>query len=101
MVQIEDIRPSNRIGKRYVALLDNGDRIHFGLRGGNTYLDHNNLQLREAYIRRHYANKIEHKLIHDRVPSPALFSAALLWSFYNPLEKTLAGNVKILNRLLV
>jgi hypothetical protein len=101
MVQIEDIRPSNRLGKRYVALLDNGDRIHFGQLNGNTYLDHKNIQLREAYINRHYANQIERKLIDDKIPSPALFSAALLWSFFNSNEKTLAGNVKILNRLLV
>jgi len=100
MPQITDVRPSNRTGKRYVAIMDNGDRIHFGLLGGSTYLDHHDMVKREAYILRHYGNQTEKRLIDGMIPSPSLFSIALLWSFYNCEKKSLPENVKVLNRLL-
>ena len=99
-MQIVDVRPSSRQGKRYMAEMSDGTKIHFGLKGGNTYLDHGNKKLREAYILRHYGNAIEKKLIDNLIPSPSLFSMYLLWSLANPAVKTLEGNVKLLNNML-
>ena len=44
----------------------------------------------------HLANKIENKLINDLIPSPALFSAFLLWG----PSKNLEENIKQLNNLM-
>jgi len=40
---------SPRKGKRYLAIFDNGKKTHFGQEGGNTYLDHQDKNKREAY----------------------------------------------------
>lgn len=97
---IVDVRPSGRQGKRYMAVMADGRRIHFGLRGGNTYLDHKNMALRESYIARHYGSEREKGLIDSLTPSPSLFSMYLLWSLANPEIKTLEGNVKLLNSIM-
>jgi hypothetical protein len=100
MPQIEDIRPSNRQGKRFAAIMDDGTRIHFGQLNSITYLDQHNKAMRDAYIARHYGSESERPLIDSLTPSPALFSIALLWSFYNSEKTTLAENVRLLNQLL-
>ena len=51
---------------------------------------------RENYLKRHLANKIENKLINDLIPSPALFSAFLLWGPSTNLEE----NIKQKNILM-
>jgi hypothetical protein len=97
---IADVRPSIRFGKRYVAVMDDNSRIHFGSRGSSTFLDHKNDALRQAYIARHLANGTEKRLIQSLTPSPALFSMALLWSFYDSEKTTLKENVQLLNSML-
>jgi hypothetical protein len=97
---ILDVRPSSRKGKRYMAVLGDESKIHFGLRGGSTFIDHRNLNLRNSYIARHYGSKAEKELIDTLTPSPSLFSMYLLWSFANPEINTLEGNVKVLNNIL-
>ncbi len=101
MPQIKDIRPSNVQGKRYVALMDDGKRIHFGLHNPvmGTYIDHKNPILRKNYLARHLANKTEKKLIESLTPSASLFSAVLLWSYPDEKITTLEENVSLLNRL--
>jgi hypothetical protein len=47
------------------------------------------------YWLRHYANKKEKELIDNFIPSPALFSAYLLW--YSP---NLRDNIEWLNKKL-
>ncbi len=79
--------------------MDTGKTIDFGYETSKTYLDHKDKAKREAYISRHLANETEKKLIYHLVPSPALFSYALLWSGLNPEITTLNGNVKLLNAL--
>jgi hypothetical protein len=81
--------------KRYRAIMDDGKKYDFGLLGGETYLDHRDANKRRAYWARHYANETEKKLIDNLVPSPALFSAYLLWGGHSDLDK----NVKELNNL--
>ena len=51
------IKPSTRKDKRYEAIFNNGKIIHFGLRGGNTYIDHGDKIKRENYIKRHAVNE--------------------------------------------
>ena len=75
--------------------LDNGRSYDFGLKGGKTYIDHYDKRLRTNYWKRHLANRIEHDRIMNHIPSPALFSAMLLWGDSTSLSR----NIQILNRL--
>lgn len=79
LIQIIDIQPSTRENKRYVAFLSNGEKIHFGLKTGSTYIDHKNKEKRYAYIRRHSTNPKEEYLIKHITPSPAVLSLYILW----------------------
>ena len=81
--------------KRYRITMDNGKKYDFGLRGGQTYLDHHDKTLRKNYWKRHLANKTEKQLITNLVPSPSLFSALLLWGESTSLET----NIRKLNEL--
>ena len=66
---IVNIEPSKNKNQRFEVTLDDGRKFNFGLKDGQTYIDHH-----ENYLKRHLANKIENKLINDLIPSPALFS---------------------------
>ena len=52
-----EIVDSNRKGKRFVAVFKNGEKIHFGQAGGNTYIDHGDTKKRDAYLARHGAGR--------------------------------------------
>jgi hypothetical protein len=65
----------------------------FGLPGGSTYIDGAGERVRRNYLLRHMANKTEAHLINNLIPSPALFSARLLWGESPDLMK----NVEMLN----
>jgi hypothetical protein len=82
--------------KRFRVHLSNFTHFDFGLHGASTYIDHYNKKLKSNYQARHYANKTEHYLIDNLIPSPALFSYYLLWGPYISLYK----NVRYLNNLL-
>lgn len=87
---------SPKLMKRYRVFLDNGKVFDFGLDKGETYIDHHNKQLRDAYRARHLGNKTEYDLIKNLVPSPSLMSYYLLWG-----ESTnIIDNIKYLNKLL-
>jgi len=47
------IRPSIRKDKRFEAVFPDYSKINFGLKGGNTYIDHGDKKKRENYIKRH------------------------------------------------
>jgi hypothetical protein len=94
---IVDIKASPLKTKRYRVFMDNGKYYDFGLKNGNTYLDHHDKVIRENYIKRHYANPIENKLIDNLIPSPALFSMYLLWGKYTALK----DNINHLNNLWI
>jgi hypothetical protein len=51
------ITQSNRKDKRYLATFDNGTKIHFGLKDGQTYIDHLDKKKRSAYLKRHMKNE--------------------------------------------
>jgi hypothetical protein len=94
---IIDIKYSNRKDKRFKVLMDDGEVYHFGLKDGQTYIDHNDINKRDAYVKRHMASKIEYDLISNVIPSPSLFSIYLLWGPY----KTLEQNIDYLNDLFI
>jgi hypothetical protein len=93
------VEPSPLKYKRYratVKLHDNTIReIHFGLKGGTTYIDGRTKVERENYLKRHLANATENKLINELIPSPSLLSAYLLWGPSKSLDK----NINELNKL--
>jgi len=92
---IVDIQPSPIKHKRFRVTMDNGKQYDFGLDTGSTYIDHHNKIKRLNYWSRHYSNPIERRLINNLVPSPALFSAYLLWGESTDLNK----NINHLNML--
>lgn len=51
------ITQSNRADKRYMATFENGTKIHFGLKDGQTYIDHMDKDKRSAYLKRHAKNE--------------------------------------------
>ena len=99
MVQIFKIERSNRLSKRFKAVMDNQKEYHFGQEHSDgshpiTYVDGATKEKRNNYLKRHFANKIEANLIQNLIPSPSLFSYYLLWN-----TPSLNENVKILNNL--
>ena len=76
------IKPSTRINKRYQAVFNNGKIIHFGLRGGNTYIDHGDKIKRENYIKRHAVNED-----FSNPYSASALSRYLLWGDYKTLDE--------------
>ena len=85
------IKPSTRKDKRYQATFNNGKIIHFGLRGGNTYIDHGDKIKRENYINRHKKNEDWTKV---NAGSLAKF---LLWGDYTTLEQNHNAYMKKFN----
>jgi hypothetical protein len=90
---IIDIKNSPAKNKRYRVFLDTGKHYDFGLKDGHTYIDEGDVKKRTDYWQRHMANKKENNLVRNLVPSPALFSAMLLWGISTSLEE----NIKYLN----
>jgi len=74
--------------------MDDGKYYDFGLEFGRTYIDHKDKIKRENYRKRHYAQ--EKKLIDNLIPSPSLFSWALLWGDSTNIHE----NIKELNKML-
>ena len=82
--------------KKYRAIMSDGSKIDFGLKGSSTYLDHKDETKRKNYRVRHIANNREHYLIKHLIPSPALLSFYLLWGPYDNLHH----NIQYLNEML-
>jgi len=95
IVQIVDLMNSNKDNKRYKVILNNGKSYDFGLKGASTFLEHHDPKKRSAYWARHFKNPLEQHLIASLTPSPALFSASLLWGPYTDIHK----NIKHLNEI--
>ncbi len=87
---IVNIEKSHVKNKRYRVTLDTGKTYDFGLLGGETYIDHHDKIKRQNYWARHYANPAEKELIDNFTPSPATFSAYLLWGNHKTLDKNIA-----------
>ena len=93
IIKLED---SQLKSKRFKVYLDNNEHYDFGLRTGETYIDHHNKVKRDNYRRRHYNSSREQPYIINLIPSPALFSYYLLWGESTSLQQ----NVKSLNKIL-
>jgi hypothetical protein len=97
MVQILKLERSNKLGKRFKVILDNGQEFHFGQEFPDgthptTFIDGASVNKKNNYIKRHIGNRTEAKLIQNLVPSPSVFSLYLLWN-----TNSMSDNIKILN----
>jgi hypothetical protein len=92
---IVSILPSPLKHKRFRVILNNGKHYDFGLDIGRTYIDHHDEVKRKNYWSRHYVGQ-EKKLIDNLTPSPALFSAYILWGN----DTDLYENIDELNKVL-
>lgn len=100
VISIEELVTSTRKDKRFAITLNEHGKIntyHFGLKSGTTFIDHGDEKKREAYIARHMGNKKEKHLISNLIPSPALFSAKLLWGQTMDIISNLIGLQKEFN----
>lgn len=67
----------------------------FGLKDAkNTWIDGASEAVRDAYLKRHMGNETERRLITERIASPALFSARLIWG----RSRDINANIRELNR---
>jgi hypothetical protein len=100
-MEIIELTKSPKDNKRYRIVLEDedGKQKHwdFGAEGGSTFIDHADPKKRYNYLRRHLANPTERARIWGGVPSPALFSAVLLWGQTSDLTKQIITLQKILN----
>lgn len=83
------IYSSDRPTKRYKVKYNN-KWVHFGSRDGSTYIDHQNQQLKNAWLARHS------KLSNFSDPSkPSFWSRYILWN-----KKTLSSSIQdVRNRI--
>ncbi len=98
MIQIIDIKTSSRDSKRYEATLNVDGKektIHFGQKGGSTFIDHGDTLKRANYRARHLASKREGKYIRDLAPSPAVLSFWILWGD----SDSLITNIRALQKM--
>lgn len=74
-MKLVEIVPSSRADKRLMALFDSGVKVHFGLRGGSTFIDHHDEVKKENYIKRHRVNEDW-----SRPDSAGTLSRYVLWN---------------------
>jgi hypothetical protein len=102
MIEILEVINSPRQNKRFRVMINQDGKVKhydFGLDTGSTYIDHTDNAKRDAYRKRHYANKKEKELIDNLIPSPALFSAALLWGDSEDITENIVALQKLFNSL--
>lgn len=75
------IRPSSRKDKRFQAIFPDKSIINFGLKSGNTYIDHGDKKKRENYIKRHQVNEDWSKI------NPGSLSRYILWGDSSNIDK--------------
>jgi len=95
-MKILNISDSPLKTKRFRVYLDNNKHYDFGLKTGQTYIDHKDKTKRRNYQLRHYNSKREQHFISELIPSPALFSYYILWGESTSIRK----NIQNLNKLL-
>ena len=85
-----DVVKSNRKNKRFMAIFSNGKKIHFGLKGGSTYIDHHEILKRLNYLKRHEVNENW-----DDPYTAGALSSYFLWGN----NTTLKDNIKEFNKV--
>lgn len=97
---ISNLRASPLANKRFRILYTapDGTSSHydFGMPGAKTFVDGASEDTRRNYLARHLANPIEKRLIRNKIPSPSLFAAYILWGDTRDIGK----NIRRLNSLL-
>ena len=88
------VEKSNRKNKRYVAIFNDGNRIHFGFKGGSTYLDHKDKTKRKNYIARH---EVLEKKFYNDPRRPATLSRFILWGDATNLNQAIKDYEKKFN----
>jgi hypothetical protein len=97
MIEIIELSNSTKDGKRFRITLNMDGKIKswdFGSDVGETFIDHGDPVKRRNYLKRHLANAKERERIENCIPSPALFSADLLWG----LTPDLTENIILLQK---
>ena len=97
-MKILNITDSPLKTKRFRVYLDNNKHYDFGLKTGQTYIDHRDKVKRHNYQVRHYNSKREQPYIKNIIPSPALFSYYLLWGSSVSIKKNIQQVNKLLNQ---
>ena len=83
-MKFESLTPSSRKTKRFRIEFSHPKKIiHFGQRGGNTYIDHKDDLKRENYLKRHLANEDWSEV------NAGSLSAFLLWGPSSDLKSNL------------
>ena len=85
-----EIYESKRKDKRYMAIIK-GKKYHFGLKTGNTYIDHKDKKKRENYIKRHSIREDWSKI------NSGSLSRWVLWGNSTSLEKNIKDYIKRFN----
>jgi hypothetical protein len=84
---------SNRKDKRFVAVFDSGERVHFGKRGGKTYIDSRSKNERDNYLARHEENPLEKRFLKNKKQfynTPSVLSAEILWGSKKNINKNIS-----------
>jgi hypothetical protein len=88
-MKFESLTPSTRTNKRFrIEFSDPKKVIHFGQRGGNTYLDHQDELKRENYLKRHMVNEDWSEV------NAGSLSAFLLWGPSSDLRINLTSYLR-------
>jgi hypothetical protein len=88
-----EISKSTNKNKRLKATFSDGSVIHFGYKGGSTYVDHGDSNKRENYLKRHSENPKESKYFNNpekNYKTPSVLSKEILWG----KSKDINDNVK-------
>ena len=88
------VEKSDRKNKRFVAIFNNGKRIHFGFKGGSTYIDHKDKEKRKNYRARHEVNE---KKFYSYPYRPATLSRFILWGEATNLNQAIKDYEKKFN----
>lgn len=89
-----EIKNSTRKNKRFVAIFDNGKKVHFGFKGGSTYIDHKDKEKRKNYRARHDVNE---KKFYSDPYRPATLSRFVLWGEATNLNQAIKDYEKKFN----
>ena len=81
------IKPSNRKGKKYDAIIDCKKTIPFGQAGASDMTQHKDKERKQRYLERHKNDNYKNPLY------PSFYSTNLLWS-----KPTLNESIKDTNR---
>lgn len=88
-MKFESLTPSTRTNKRFRIEFSHPKKIiHFGQRGGNTYIDHQDELKRENYLKRHMVREDWSEV------NPGSLSAFLLWGSSSDLRINLISYLR-------